>query len=250
MDRLLELTHRAESEHFWFRGFRRFVRPAVARAVAGAPHARLLDCGCGTGVNLPLLAEFGEASGFDLTWQGLAFARSRGERRIARASIGAIPFRSETFDAVTSFDVFQCLPDPVEHDAIREMRRVLKPGGGLVLNLAAFEILRGRHSVLAEEVRRYTRASARRLVEDAGFRVERITCTMATLFPILLAVRGTQRLMSGGAAQLASGDAEITVPAAPINAAMTAALTAEAALVQAVDLPFGSSILVLARRSD
>ncbi|MDP2388908.1 MAG: class I SAM-dependent methyltransferase, partial [Acidobacteriota bacterium] len=155
MDRLLELTYRAEQSHFWFRGFRQYMQPALARATAGVASPRILDCGCGTGSNLEMLRPYGRAVGFDLTGIGPAFAREHGHR-VAQASIAQIPFATGAFDLVTAFDVFQCLPDPVERDAIAEMSRVLRPGGWLLLHVAALEILHGRHSVLSEEVRRYT----------------------------------------------------------------------------------------------
>ena len=128
MDRLLELTYRAEQSHFWFRGFRQYMQPALARAVAGVADPAILDCGCGTGSNLAMLEPFGRAVGFDLTRVGTEFAKAHGHR-VAQASIAQIPFRSASFDLVTSFDVFQVLPDDVEAAAVREMSRVLKPGG-------------------------------------------------------------------------------------------------------------------------
>src|SRR5207237_205896 len=115
MERLLEATARVERDHFWFRGFRRFVRPFVERAVeeAGAGRgpaaAEILDCGCGTGHNLTLLREFGRAYGIDLTWTGLQVAHARGERKIARATAAALPFGSARFDLITSFDVIYAL---------------------------------------------------------------------------------------------------------------------------------------------
>ena len=120
MDRLLELTYQAEQSHFWFRGFRQYMRPAIARATAGVASPRILDCGCGTGSNLEMLRPFGNAVGFDLTRIGTEFAKSHGHR-VAQASISDIPFRSGAFDLVTSFDVFQVLPDAVEQAAILEM---------------------------------------------------------------------------------------------------------------------------------
>ena len=186
MDRLLELTYQAEARHFWFRGFRRFVSPWIARAAGGRRDLQLLDCGCGTGANLALLEPFGRAYGFDLTFRGLEFARQHGRTRVARASIGAIPFPDAAFDVVTSFDVLYGLPDDVERAAAREMRRVLKPGGRLVITSAALDSLRGGHSTFSNEVRRYTKASMTALLEGAGLDVERITYTHAAIFLSLI----------------------------------------------------------------
>jgi hypothetical protein len=126
------------------------------------------------------------------------------------------------------------------------MWRVLKPGGAAIINVAAMEILRGNHSILSEEVRRYNRASLRALLEPAGFRVERMTYTNAVLFPVMLAVRGVQRAM--GLAQESEAEGEITVPPRPLNATLSVLLAAEAVVVRAVPMPFGSSLLCLARK--
>src|SRR5688572_25701670 len=109
MDRLIEATHKAEQHHFWFRGFARFTQPLLAEAIDGVERAQILDCGCGTGANMRRLSEYGRATGFDLTWVGLEYARRYGVTRLAQASITHIPFRSETFDLVTAFDVLACL---------------------------------------------------------------------------------------------------------------------------------------------
>src|SRR5512144_530625 len=109
MDRLLEATARAERDHFWWRGFRAFVRPALERVARGG-NPRILDVGCGTGANLAMLRRFGRAVGIDLTWSGLAYAHERGERAVGQASATALPFGNDSFDLVTSFDMLQCLP--------------------------------------------------------------------------------------------------------------------------------------------
>jgi SAM-dependent methyltransferase len=229
VDRLLEATARAERDHFWFRGFRRFVSPMLARAAAGRRGLRLLDCGCGTGTNLRL-----------------QLARGSGLTRVAQASAAAVPYPAGAFDIVTSFDVLVCLPDAIEREAVREMWRVLKPGGAAVINVAAMEVLRGNHSVLSAELRRYSRASLRALLEPAGFRVERMTYTNAALFPLMLGVRGAQRVM--GLAQESEAEGEITVPPSSVNAALSALLAVEAGLVRVLPMPFGSSLLCLARK--
>jgi len=246
VDRLLELTYRAEQSHFWFRGFRQYMKPALARATAGVARPRILDCGCGTGSNLEMLAPYGAAVGFDLTRIGTAFAKSHGHR-VAQGSIGDIPFRSGAFDLATSFDVFQVLPDDVERSAIREMARVLKPGGWILLHVAALQMLHGKDSVLSEEKRRYTSSRLRSLVEGAGFRVERLTFDHFSLLPILLPVRAWHRLTAKDGV-VAAGEGEITVPMAPVNAALTALVSLEALALRAVDMPIGSSLMCLARK--
>lgn len=241
MDQLLEATAHAERDHFWFRGFRRFVEPLVAQALAGVTHASILDSGCGTGYNLAMLRRYGRAAGIDLTFSGLKYAGRRGERAVAQASVTHLPFAANRFDLVTSFDVLYGLPDAAEQMAFAEMRRVLRPGGHVIINVAALPALRGNHSILGGEVRRYTRALLRRRLEQHGFAVRRITYTNASILPIVAGVRLVQRL--GGHR---SSQQEISVPSAPINTALSAMLALEALALRIVNMPLGSSLLALA----
>jgi len=223
------------------------MRPALARATAGVAAPKILDCGCGTGSNLEMLRPYGDAIGFDLTRIGPEFAKAHGHR-VAQASISDIPFRSSSFDLVTSFDVFQTLPDAVERSGITEIARVLKPGGYVLLHVAALDILHGKHSVLSEETRRYTAASLRALVEGAGLRIERLTYDHFTLLPLMLPVRLWHR-MTAKDGRVEAGEGEITVPMAPVNALLTLVVSAEAFALRAVNMPIGSSLMCLARKS-
>jgi ubiquinone/menaquinone biosynthesis C-methylase UbiE len=243
MDRLLQATANAERDHFWFKGFRRFMAPLVAEALQGRTSPRILDCGCGTGHNLGWLHQHGTAIGIDLNWTGLGFARSRGERAIAQATAAKLPFPDQTFDVVTSFDVIYSLNDEIEKATLGEMFRVLRPTGFLVVNAAAMDLLKGNHSVLANEVRRYSRASLNDRLTKTGFVVRRMSYTNATILPIVAAVRLFQRI-SGHE----ESNQEISIPPAAVNAALTGALTIEAGLLRFVDMPFGSSIMALAQR--
>jgi SAM-dependent methyltransferase len=246
VDRLLEATARAEARHFWFRGLRRFVRPLLAQAVAGRVRPRALDAGCGTGCNLRMLAELARGYGVDLNRLGLSHARGSGLSRLARATVAALPFPDATFDVVTSFDVLYALTEEDARRAMSEMARVLKPGGTLVVNVAALEVLRGGHSVLAEERRRYDLRMMKAAVAEAGLEVTRLTYTNASLFPLVLVARALQRI-TGMDTPEKTGH-EIAVPPAPVNAVLDALLALEARLLRVVDLPFGSSLLCSARK--
>lgn len=196
---------------------------------------------------MDMLRAYGQVHGFDLTLNGLELARDRGRGPVVRASIGAIPFQDQTFDVLTCFDVFQSLPNPVEHAAVREMWRLLKPGGRVILNVSALEILRGRHAALSAEVRRYTPTRLRLLLEQGGFEVERVTFVHAAVFPLILAVRLAQRWTGGD--HVAPGEFDITVPPAPINATLTALAYLESAALRVTNMPIGSSVLCLARKA-
>jgi SAM-dependent methyltransferase len=240
---LLELTRQAQATHFWFRGFRGFVAPALREVARGRRDLRLIDCGCGVGQNIALLEPYGDAIGFDLLADGAVAARASG-RPIVRADVVNIPFPSDAFDIATSFDVLQCVE--ADRSAIREMARIVRPGGAVVLTLAALDILRGDHAEVWREVRRYTPASARTLVESAGLRPERVDFLFASLFPLMLGVRSLQRLLRP--VRRPRPDTDIAVPAAPINSALTWLVQREAALARRIPMPIGSSVLVVARK--
>lgn len=246
MSELLAATAEAEQAHFWFRGFRRFVRPMIELAARGRRDCVMLDCGAGTGHNLTLLRDFGDAVGLELNRTGAIVARARGERRMVCGTVTSLPFPDGAFDVATSFDVLYCLPDAAEAAALREMHRVLKPPGRIVINVAAMPMLAGEHAELTHEVRRYTKRTLSDALMANGFRPLRVTYTNAATFPLVAAVRTMQRkgFLRGSGARAR----DIEVPSAPINAALTAALHVESALLRVTNLPFGSSLLAVAEK--
>src|SRR4030095_600866 len=140
------------------------------------------------------LRRYGRAWGIDITWTGLAYAHALGERGVARASATNLPFPADQFDLVTSLGVLYALEDEMEREALHEMYRVLRPGGQVLINVAALKILTGNHSKLGGEVRRYHRAELAEHLERTGFTVLRITYTNFTLLPLVAGVRFAQRL--------------------------------------------------------
>jgi SAM-dependent methyltransferase len=243
VDQLLRATAKAESRHFWFRGFRAFMRPLVETAIQGRQDARILDCGCGTGANLEWLNHYGRSFGFDRSSVGLRLGRDADRRHLVRATVTAAPFAAGSFDLVTSFDVLYALEEPDAKAAIAEMFRLTRRGGFALINVAAMAALRGDHSVLGEEVRRYSRSDLERLVTGAGFTIVRLTYSNIALFFPLAGLRTMQRWRG-----LRAKPREISVPAAPINILLTGLLMLESRWLRHFDVPFGSSLICLARK--
>ena len=243
MSDLLELTGRAEATHFWFHGFRAYMSRAIADVAGNRRNLRILECGCGTGYNMSMLIPYGQVFAFDLNEDGAKRSRARG-RPVARGDVQRIPFASGTFDLATSFDVLQSVPD--DRQGLGEMARVLRPGGHAILNVAAMEWLRGDHSVVWNEYHRYTIESVAPLLEAAGLQKVRLTYLFGTLVPLMLAVRTAQKLMRP--VRQMTGDSDLSVPIAPVNAALTWIVKGEAALSRHLPLPVGSSLLIVAKK--
>jgi SAM-dependent methyltransferase len=164
---------------------------------------------------------------------------------VIAGDVTSLPVPSNAFDLATSFDVIYSLTDDEERRALAEMHRVLKPGGIALINAAALDILRGRHSALALERRRYTASSLKSKLNDAGFDVLRISYTNFFTLPLTLGVRMAQRVF--GKSEEA-GESEMTVPIAPVNAILAGSLAVEAAVLRVMPLPAGSSVMCLARK--
>ncbi len=241
---MLEATAAAENTHYWFKSLRRTAELMI-QGVSARPHfSRIVDCGAGTGRNLDWLSRYGQVVGVELTPVALAVARSQG-RPIVRGTVTALPLADASAGLATSFDVLYCLDDVAEARALREMWRVLAPGGLALFNVAALDLLHGSHSTLTGEVRRYTKPRLAERLTSAGFAIERMTFINMTLFAPALAVRTLQRL-SGRAGE--ASDSDLRVPPSPVNWALDWALRAEARWLRHANLPIGTSIMAMATK--
>jgi SAM-dependent methyltransferase len=175
----------------------------------------------------------------------VAIARAHA-RRVVQGTVAALPFADTSVDLTTSFDVLYCLDDREERLAVSEMWRVLKPGGVALVNVAALDLLRGSHSTLTMERRRYTPSRLIALLNAAGFVVTRLTFTNMLTFPLTLGVRMADRFT--GRVNTGS-DAELHVPPAPINLILRGAMAIEGALLRMTNLPIGTSLMCVARKT-
>jgi SAM-dependent methyltransferase len=203
---------------------------------------RVLDAGCGTGGSLRLLERFGRVTAFDFSQKAAELYLTRQQGRILIASTDAVPFADESFDLVTSFDVICQLPSPDDETALHELSRVLRPGGMLLVRTPAYQSLYGPHDVSLHTKHRYTTSEMAKKLERAGLQVVRTTYANAFLFPIAGARRLLAKLRGSG------GESDVRPVSKPLNTALGAVLMAEAAILKRTRLPFGLSVIALARK--
>jgi SAM-dependent methyltransferase len=186
MKAMLEL----DDHHWWYRGRRRIIRSELDQ-LALAPGARVLDAGCGSGRTLIELSGYGEVEGIELDPGAAEIARGRnaGEVRIGR--LEQLPWDANTFDLITCLDVIEHTPD--DRVTLRELRRVCKPGGWLLLTVPAYQALWSQHDDANHHFRRYGRRTLRAAAVEAGWRVRRMTSFNSLLLAPAAAVRIAQR---------------------------------------------------------
>ncbi|MFI5267860.1 MAG: class I SAM-dependent methyltransferase [Chloroflexota bacterium] len=241
-----EVLFRREDRHWWYSGMRRAALALLRGAAPVSSVARVLDAGCGTGGTTIRMREFGrEVFGVDYAAAALAPAASRGlAGRLAQGSVEHLPFQDGSFYLVTSFEVVYHAG--VENDcrAFQEFRRVLRPGGLLLLRLPAHDWLRGQHDRLVHTRHRYSREEVRHKLRDVGFRIEHLSWANTVLFLPAAAKRLLERLSRS----TGHDEPDLWQPPAPLNWLLEQCVAMEAlALPRHLPLPFGLSVIALAR---
>ncbi len=226
-----------EDHYWWFRGRRALVRSLLSRFRVWKEGDRILDIGCGTGATMTELEEYGWVTGLDRSMTALGFCRTRSLTSLVCTDAGDLPFRADTFDAVIALDLLE----HVENDAeiLREIERVVRPGGLVLLSVPAFRFLWSRHDEALHHVRRYRAAEIGARMRDAGFRILKISYAMFLLFlPIALYRLGERAFGSGNEPQTTLKRVPATV-----NRLLYGLLCLEARWLQVGTFPFGVSIV-------
>jgi SAM-dependent methyltransferase len=242
MDRDYELqTHQAEDRHWWYRG-RRVVIERVVEALGLPAHARILDAGCGSGRNMVELARHGRVTGVELSEASVELARARDMGEVVAGSVLDMPFDDGSFDLAVSLDVVEHLDDDLA--ALRELRRIVRPGGALLVTVPAYQWLWSGHDVINHHRRRYTRRSLQRAAEGAGWQQVRTTYFNSLLLPVAILLRILDRINK----KPTESSLDLWVPPEPVNWVLERPLALEAALIdRGSRIPAGLSLLSVFR---
>jgi ubiquinone/menaquinone biosynthesis C-methylase UbiE len=239
-----DLMFAIEETHWFYRGRRALVRAALNRYAGEKRPLQMLDLACATGMSFRFLTDYGEIRGIDISEETIRLCGERGIDRIVQGDALKLPFQEGSFDVVLALDAFEHFEDDVA--AMREVFRVLRPGGMLVATVPAFMALWSPHDEAYHHYRRYRRPQLRGRLEQAGFVTERMSYSAMSLFCPVWAMR---RLRSLTAKETDEATSDFAVPM-PGPVAWLAGLVTqtEVAIEKRIDLPFGVSLYGVLRK--
>lgn len=201
---------------------------------------KILDAGCGPGAALLYLSRFGDVLGVDISDEALKFAKKRG--KVKKADISSLPLKDKTFDVVVCLDVlYHKWVDAKK--AFLEIKRVLKPGGILLIREPAFDWFRSSEDVASQTKHRFTTRELKRELENS-FDILKLTYANFFLFPVAFLKRLPEVI--GMKRKKGVGDASSVSPL--LNNILFFIFRTEPLLLEYINFPFGTSVLCVARK--
>ena len=229
-----------DTTHWWYRARREILADYLTREASLPKHARILEIGCGTGHNLPMLAGFGEVDAIEIDPAARGFAAERLGKPVGDAPLPALTgVERGAYDLVAVLDVVEHVEDDV--GALKGMAEVLKPGGAILVTVPAHPWMWSAHDTVNHHHRRYSKATLDRAICDAGLTHNGLRYFNSLLFPVAVAARVAGKLTG-------KDDSDDSPPAAPVNKALESVFRLERHLVGRVPLPPGLSIITLVRK--
>ena len=239
-----EAMYRLENSYWWYLARRTLAVELLQEEIGGRNSLRILDVGCGTGANVSAFARLAETIGIDDSINALRFCHGRGIQSIALSPVEQLPFPCGAFEIVTALDVLEHTDDDLH--ALREIHRVMKEGGLALITVPAYGFLWSEHDEALKHRRRYTAHELRNKLTVTGYEVVRTSYFISTLFFPILALRIWQGLRKDSTRPKTS----VYVLPGWLNSSLVGLLALERKLFQRVNLPFGVSIVALARPID
>jgi len=237
--------HDIEQSYWWFVGKQFLVKTVLeGLCVDGYKGGRILDIGCGTGIVLELLEDFGVPSGMELSSEAIRFLRQRNLNCVVQTDANqTIPFRDNAFSAVTCLDLLEHIDNDLP--LLKEMYRVCRPGGHVIITVPAFQTLWSPHDVALHHKRRYTKQQMLSMIRQLNWRVIKCSYYNTLLFCPILGMRALKNCQSRH--KSARSDFFIGLPAW-LNRTLSLLFLSEIFLLKYLNLPFGVSLLFILQK--
>lgn len=227
-----------DSTHWWYRARRDILADYLTREGRLPKEARILEIGCGTGHNLPMLAQFGRVDAIEIDPAARDVASRRLGKSVGDAPLPALPGVPDAhYDLIAVLDVVEHIEDDVA--ALQAMRARLAPGGKILITVPAHQWMWSAHDVVNHHHRRYSKATLVKAIDAAGLRPRKLGYFNSLLFPLAAGARIMGRITG-------REDSDDTPPAAPLNTLFEKIFRLERHMVGRLPMPPGVSIITLA----
>lgn len=233
-----------ENTHFWYKGMRKISKILLDKYISKKTQYKILDAGCGTGGNMSFLRRYGHVRGIDISSQAIQFCKRRGLRNIYIGSIDHIPFSSNSFDIITCFDVLGQKDVSNDLIAVQEFYRVLKPGGILLIRVAAYTGLYSYHDIAVHTERRYGAKTLIELLKKGNFQIKKITYANTFFFPIIALFRLFYRFFS----QKDKYNSDVRKINSLLNKILYYPLWIESKIIKYISIHYGLSLIGVAKK--
>lgn len=239
------LMYDVEATHWWYRALRDVIDYFIRTSNIRHPH--ILDAGCGTGITLKWLSSRGlkTAEGFDVSNDAISLCKKRGLMNVYEGSILDIKHSDNSFDIILTIDVLGLLDRKQAQDAINELYRVLRPGGLLIMQCAAYEWLRSPHDTVTSLSTRYTKQQIEGLFDKNKWQIKKVSYRIFFLFPLIVIIRLFKKI-GGKNDHISKTDSNL--PPKLFNTMLYCIQKIENVLFKFIDFPFGSSIFLVAEK--
>jgi SAM-dependent methyltransferase len=239
MDRIVyERMAAHDTTHWWYRARREILSDYLTRFGDIPEGARILEIGCGTGHNLPMLAQFGEIDAIEIDETAAAKASERLGKKVGSSPLPELEgVQPGSYDLVAVLDVVEHVEDDVA--ALKAIATALKPGGKILITVPAHQWMWSAHDVVNHHKRRYSKGTLTAALEKAGLKWRKLHWFNSLLFPVAVAARFAGKLMG-------KDDSDDSPPPKPLNMLFKGVFGLERHLLGRVPMPPGLSIIVLA----
>jgi len=238
---MYKVFYELQKKHWWFVVRKNIVLDIVHCNFNKKRDLKILDIGCGCGVILNALENYGMTFGMDMSEDAIKYSKEIFNGEVSKGSLpDCIPFEKGFFNLITALDVIEHVDQDV--DSLKVIRSLLISNGKAIITVPAYMFLWSKLDELNEHKRRYSLTELKLKLIQAGFTVEKISYYNTLLFPIIFAIRVLNNILNR------DGFSDLDMPNKYLNYILSKIFNTEKYLLRFTNFSFGVSILAVVRK--